>query len=119
MTMSCPYEAGQVSLARVLSFEWIARSIVNLTESALKSSPLWNLTPRRSFTSQVFGFRFFTDSARSGLISMVWGSRVRRPSPISPMMEPLSTERNWCGSIVSGVDGKPMVSVGFLAGRRR
>ena len=31
------------------------------------------------------------------------------------MIEPLSTERNWWGSIVSGVDGKPMVSVGFRA----
>ena len=87
--------------------------MVNFTESAVKSSPLWNFTPRRSLSSHVFGFRFFTDSARSGLSSMVCGSRVRSPSPISPMIEPLSTERNWCGSIVSGVDGKPMVSVGF------
>ena len=105
MTISWPNDGGQVSLARVLSFEPIARSMVNLTESAVKSSPLWNLTPRRSFTSQVFGFRFFTDSASSGLISMVCGSRVSRPSPMRPMIEPLSTERNWCGSIVSGVDG--------------
>ena len=27
------------------------RSMLNLTESALKSSPLWNLTPRRSLKS--------------------------------------------------------------------
>ncbi len=104
-----------VSLARVLSFPCTARSMVNFTESALKSSPLWNLTPRRSLSSHVFGLRFFTDSARSGLISMVCGSRVKRVSPIRLMIEPLSTERNWCGSIVSGVDGKPMVSVGFRA----
>ena len=31
------------------------------------------------------------------------------------MIEPLSTERNWCGSIVSGVDGSAMVSAGLRA----
>src|SRR6185503_4702560 len=115
---SWPNDGGHVSLDRVLSFEWMARSMVNLTHSALNSSPLWNLMPLRSLISHVFGLRFFTDSASSGLISMVWGSRVSRPSPIRLMIEPLSTERNWCGSIVSGVDGYPMVTLGFLAWAR-
>src|SRR5689334_18325802 len=109
MATSWPNDGGHVRLDRVLSFEWIARSMVRLTHSALSSSSLWNLLPRRSLTSHVFGFRFFTDSASSGLISMVWGSRVSRPSPIRLMIEPLSTERNWWGSMVSGVDGYPMV----------
>ena len=104
----------------MLSFERIARSMVNLTESALKSSPLWNLTPRRSLSSHVFGLMFFTESARSGLISMVWGSRVKSVSPMRLMIEPLSTERNWCGSIVSGVGREADGERGLpgLSGRR-
>src|SRR6266540_6804572 len=31
------------------------------------------------------------------------------------MIEPLRTERNWCGSIVSGVDGSAIVSTGLRA----
>ena len=83
-----------MSLASVLSFDPMARSMVNRTLSAVNSSPLWNRTPRRSLISHVFGFRFFHDSASRGLSSMVCGSRVRRPSPISPMIEPLRTERS-------------------------
>ena len=37
---------------------------------------------------------------------------------LTAMIEPLSTERSWCGSIVSGLDGNPMVSVGFFAWAR-
>ena len=35
------------------------RSRLNFTDSALNSSPLWNLTPRRSFTSHVVGATSF------------------------------------------------------------
>src|SRR5258705_53822 len=114
MRTSWPKDGGHVSLDSVLSFDAMARSTVNLTLSAVNSSPLWNFTPRRSLISHVFGFRFFHDSARRGFSSIVCGSRVRSPSPISPRIEPLRTDRSWCGSIVSGDDGKAMVSVGFF-----
>ena len=41
------------------------RSRLNFTDSALNSSPLWNLTPRRSFTSHVVGATSFGSSAAS------------------------------------------------------
>src|SRR2546430_9396346 len=47
---SWPKLGGHVSLASVFSLEVMARSMVNLTDSAVNSSPLWNLIPRRSFT---------------------------------------------------------------------
>src|SRR6266567_9379803 len=70
---SWPKLGGHVSLASVFSLEVMARSMVNLTDSAVNSSPLWNLIPRRSFTSHVVGFTLRHDSASSGLSSMVWG----------------------------------------------
>ena len=42
-------EGGAAQLALPLA----RRSSVNFTDSALKSSPLWNLTPLRSLTSHV------------------------------------------------------------------
>ena len=46
------------------------RSMLNLTASALKSSPLWNLTPRRSLNSQVVGATSFGISAASAGTSL-------------------------------------------------
>ncbi len=57
----------------------IARSRVNLTDSALKSSPLWNLTPLRRLNCQVVGSTRFQDSARAGTRLPAW-SRAVRPS---------------------------------------
>ena len=44
--------------------------MLNLTESALKSSPLWNLTPRRSLNSQTVGATSFGISAASAGTSL-------------------------------------------------
>src|SRR5512145_1916235 len=52
------------------------RSKENLTASALKGSPLWKETPRRSFSSQVRGSMPLTDSARCGAGFHVLVSRV-------------------------------------------
>ena len=57
----------------------VARSRVNLTDSALKSSPLWNLTPLRRTNCQVVGFSRFHDSARAGT-RLPWASRAVSPS---------------------------------------
>ena len=57
----------------------IARSSVNLTDSALKSSPLWNLTPLRSANCQVVGFTRFHDSASAGT-RLPCASRAVSPS---------------------------------------
>src|SRR5215813_3622076 len=47
--------------------ESLARSRLHFTDSALKSSPLWNLTPGRSFTSHVVGATSFgNEAARAG-----------------------------------------------------
>src|SRR5262245_22092260 len=43
------------------------RAMVNLTDSALKASPLWNFTSRRSRNRQVVGLRPWHESARVGL----------------------------------------------------
>jgi hypothetical protein len=37
----------------------LTRSRLNFTDSALNSSPLWNLTPRRSLTSHVVGHQLW------------------------------------------------------------
>ena len=65
------------------------RSRLNFTDSALKSSPLWNLTPRRSLNSHVVGATSFGISAasagtslrlwsRSSSDSNIWRADVRR-----------------------------------------
>src|SRR6266481_9831715 len=51
----------------------MSRSRLNFTESALKSSPLWNLTPLRSLISQIVGATSFGSSAASaGTIFRLW-----------------------------------------------
>src|SRR5881397_3603184 len=60
---------------RSLPCPWARRSSVNFAESALKSSPLWNFTPLRSFTSHADGgTNFGTSAARLGTIFR-FGSR--------------------------------------------
>src|SRR6267142_5700737 len=58
------------------------RSMLNLTESAVKSSPLWNLTPRRSLNSQVVGATSFGISVASAGTSLRFWSRSSRDSNI-------------------------------------
>src|SRR5258708_36635472 len=58
---------------------FVARSRVNLTHSALKSSPLWNLTPLRNVNCQVVAFARFHVSARPGP-RLPWPPRAVRPS---------------------------------------
>src|SRR2546426_3267692 len=60
---------------RSLPCPWARRSRVNFAESALKSSPLWNLTPLRSLTSHADGgTNFGISAARAGTIFR-FGSR--------------------------------------------
>ena len=61
-TMSTFSMGRKFELARSPDF---TRSRLNFTDSALKSSPLWNLTPWRSFTSHVVGATSFGSSAAS------------------------------------------------------
>jgi hypothetical protein len=110
---SGPKDGGNVSLPSVLSFEVTTRSIVNFTDSPVNSSPLWNFTPLRSLNSHVVGLTLRHDVASSGLSSMLLGSRMSSVSQMLTRIEPVSTERNWCGSIVSGLDGSAIVNAGL------
>ncbi len=47
------------------------RSMENFTESAVKGSPLWKATPRRSFNSHVVSLTTRQDSARTPTIRPV------------------------------------------------
>src|SRR5438067_2963506 len=58
------------------------RSMLNFTASALKSSPLWNLTPRRSLNSHVVGATSFGISAASTGTSLRLWSRSSSASNI-------------------------------------
>ena len=99
----------------MLSFEVMVRSIVNFTDSPVKSSPLWNLTPLRSLNSHVFGFRFRHDSARSGLISMVCG--IAREQALAHQVDDRAAQHRAELVRIDRLrrDGKPMVSVGLRA----
>ncbi len=55
--------------------EDFTRSRLYFADSALKSSPLWNFTPRRSLTSQVVGATSFGSSAASAGTIFRFGSR--------------------------------------------
>src|SRR3989442_7139820 len=73
-TISVPAIVLSSELTVALVSGFVARSRVNLTESALKSSPLWNFTPLRKVNCQVVAFSRFQDSARAG-------TRLPSPSP--------------------------------------
>src|SRR5262245_44697773 len=62
--------------------ESLHRSMLNFTDSALKSSPLWNLTPRRSLNSHVVGATSLGISAASAGTSLRLWSRSRSASNI-------------------------------------
>src|SRR5438105_13910061 len=57
------------------SFGSFTRSMLNLADSALNSSPLWNLTPLRSLTSHVVGATSFGISVASAGMILRLGSR--------------------------------------------
>ncbi len=61
-TISTRSRSRKFELARRPDF---TRSRLNFTESALKSSPLWNLTPLRSLISQTVGATSFGSSLAS------------------------------------------------------
>src|SRR5678815_2975881 len=66
-TISTRSMGRKFELARRPDF---TRSRLNFTESALNSSPLWNLTPLRSLTSHTVGAASFgTSLASAGTIS--------------------------------------------------
>ena len=58
------------------------RSRLNFTDSAVKSSPLWNLTPLRSLNSQVVGATSLGISAASAGTSFRLWSRSSSDSNI-------------------------------------
>src|SRR5215831_2736164 len=60
----------------------IRRSMLNFTDSAVNSSPLWNLTPLRSLNSQVVGATSLGISAASAGTSFRLWSRSSRDSNI-------------------------------------
>src|SRR5437867_1596207 len=62
------------------SFASFTRSRLNFADSALKSSPLWNLTPRRSLTSHTCGEISFGSSAASAGWILRLASRATRAS---------------------------------------
>ena len=75
-------------LPRSLLAGLTSRSRLNLTDSALNSSPLWNLTPLRSLTSHTVGATSLGSStARAGTI-LRFASRSTRVSKIcAPTLE--------------------------------
>src|SRR5262247_4043829 len=60
----------------------MSRSTLNFTDSAVKSSPLWNLTPLRSLNSHVVGATSCGISAASAGTSLRLRSRSRSDSNI-------------------------------------
>src|SRR5207245_8825867 len=76
----------------------LTRSMLNFADSALKSSPLWNLTPLRSLTSHVVGATSFGISvARAGMI-LRFGSRSQS---VSKMCAAMIDAGDSCGCMVS------------------
>src|SRR5260370_21800120 len=64
----------------------LTRSRLNFADSALKSSPLWNLTPLRSLTSHVVGATSFGISVASPGMILRFGSRSDSGSEMCPPM---------------------------------
>src|SRR5439155_13709767 len=78
------------------------RSSEYFAESALKSSPLWNLTPLRSFTSHVVGATSFGSSAANdGTILRV----ASRSTSVSKMCRPTFDAGDSDWFIMSSVEG--------------
>ena len=72
MVLNQPF-CGDLKSARLM------RSKENFTAVASNGSPLWNLTPWRSFTSQTLSLTSLCEVARRGTICSCL-SRVRRVS---------------------------------------
>ena len=65
-----------------------SRSRLNFTESALKSSPLWNFTPLRSLISQVVGATSLGSSAASaGTSFRLWSRSTSMSNICAPTLE--------------------------------
>src|SRR6266851_2646041 len=87
------------------------RSRLNLTDSALKSSPLWNLTPRRSLISQTVGATSFGISTASAGTIFRSGPRSTSDSKIcAPTFEAGCS--CWC--IMSSVVGSTPCAITTL-----
>ena len=86
------------------------RSIENLTSSAVKSEPSWNLTPGRSLNSQTVGSSVFQLRARRGSIWSLSPDQVSVSKTCfnASAWVPVAVK---CGSIDSGPARTPMVSV--------
>src|SRR3990170_6204071 len=102
----------QVKLPRIGDFcsGFSTRSNENFTLSAPNGSPLWNLTPLRSLSSQVSGLTPFTDSARWGTGCHVLVSRASRGSKRCwCMMMPMRSVC-MCGSCVEASEASATVT---------
>jgi hypothetical protein len=86
------------------------RSIENLTSSAVKSEPSWNLTPLRRLNSQVVSSIAFQLSARRGSISSPSPDQVKVSKTCfsASAWVPVAVK---CGSMDSGPARTPMFSV--------
>src|SRR5512134_763598 len=86
------------------------RSIENLTSSAVKSDPSWNLTPLRSLNSHVVSLIGFQDSASPGEICRL-SSDHTSVSKICFAASACVPSAEKCGSSDSGPPRTPIVSV--------
>ena len=95
-------------------FESLARSRLNFTDSEVKSSPLWNFTPRRSLTSHTCGDTSLGNSAASAGTSLRFWSRS---TSISKMCRPTTEAGVSCWFMMSSVVGStPWAITTFPAG---
>src|SRR5688500_11898082 len=97
-TISTRSMGRKFELAR--SLESLTRSRLNFADSALKSSPLWNLTPLRSFTSHTIGETSFGNSAASEGTTFKFASRA---TSASKMCEPTTYSGVYCWLMLSRV----------------
>src|SRR2546428_382355 len=83
-------------------FGSFTRSMLNFADSALKSSPLWNLTPLRSLTSHVVGATTWEVKLASAGVGLRLASRS---TSVSNIWAPTFEAGVSCWFIMSSVDG--------------
>src|SRR3989440_9438117 len=89
----------------------LTRSRLNFAASALKSSPLVNLTPLRSLTSHVVGATSFGVSVASPGMILRFGSRSHI---VSKMCEPMIDAGDSCWVMISSVVGSTPCAITTL-----
>src|SRR4029453_2286928 len=107
-TMSTLSMGRKFELERIPDF---TRSRLNFTDSALNSSPLWNLIPLRSLTSQVVGATSLGSSAARAGTSLRFGSRS---TSVSKMCVATTDAGVSCWFMVSSVVGSTPCAITTL-----